>query len=441
MENILLPIANRISNQKYMVAIRDAFIFTLPISLIGSMMLLIANFRVNLLDPNLPLEKDPFQKFMSSIFGKTWNVFFTEIFNVSVGLISIIVVLSAAYNLCKLEIERNPGKYEVVNPLLVSITAVVSAFLVYPKADGGDLGLVWTGSSFGAQTIFTGLIVSILVTKIYLKMSQTRLRIKVEMVPPNILSAFDAIIPMGTCVIVVNLIQHIILAAKFDGLQGLIFSLVQTPLQAVGTSVFGFIAIIFAGNLLFFFGIHQSAISPIQAPIFTVNDLKLLEEYKSGVDVWHMSGATMANIHSFICNLGGTGSTIGLIIAIYIVGRKSSHYREMVKLCSTPGIFGINEPMIYGLPIVLNPILFIPFVFGPVITAGTYYWLTLHHVIPNIPIAVPWTTPPFLNVFLASGGQIVPVIAQAICLVFVVVLYIPFVKIAVDAEQKKLTII
>ncbi len=137
-------------------------------------------------------------------------------------------------------------------------------------------------------------------------------------------------------------------------------------------------------------------------------------------------------------NIGGTGSTLGLIIAIFIVGRQSQQYKTMAKLTLVPGIFGINEPLIFGLPIVLNPILFIPFVFGPTITSGVYFALINAHIIPNIPITIPWTTPPFLNTFLASGGQIIAPIVQLLCLAFCTLLYIPFVKVAVEAERKEM---
>lgn len=439
LDKILLPIAQKMSTQRHMAAIRDSFVLTMPVSLVGSIALLLANFRVNVINPNLPLEQDPFQKLMNGIFTPAWSTFLNDLFNISIGLIALIVTLGIAYKLTQQYHQISEEKYGSADPLIVAITALVTAFLVFPKVEVKDIGLVWKSDAFGATSIFTGMIVAIIVTEVYVRVNNTKLKIKLpDMVPPNIISAFEAIIPFGVCAILINGIQYIVVAFGFSGLQEMIFQFVQTPLQAVVGSVFGFPLIVFAGNLIFFFGIHQAALSPISAPIFTANQVMLLKQYSEGTDVWHMSAPAMQNIHSFIANIGGTGSTLGLIIAIFIVGRQSQQYKTMAKLTLVPGIFGINEPLIFGLPIVLNPILFIPFVFGPTITSGVYFALINAHIIPNIPITIPWTTPPFLNTFLASGGQIIAPIVQLLCLAFCTLLYIPFVKVAVEAERKEM---
>lgn len=134
--------------------------------------------------------------------------------------------------------------------------------------------------------------------------------------------------------------------------------------------------------------------------------------------------------------MGGTGATLGLILAIFIVGRKNKAYSVVNGLSLAPGLFNINEPMLFGLPVVLNPIMFIPFIVSPIVLVTVAYFATKLGMVPPATVMPPWVTPPVIGGFLATqsiGGGIL----AAINLALSTIIYIPFVKIGVDQELKK----
>ncbi|WP_203664346.1 PTS sugar transporter subunit IIC [Lacticaseibacillus sp. 53-4] len=429
----ILPVVGKISNQKHLAAIRDGFIMAMPMSLVGSVGLLLQNFRINLVNTTLPLDQDPFQKFLVFVFGKHWTAFPNAITNVCNNLISIVVTVTIAYMLTENYIEagKAKNKYQHADPLVSAIIALLGSFLVFPQSTAGKLGNVWTQDSFGATSLILGMIVALLSTAMYVHLSDTKLTIKLpDSVPPAILNAFASVIPLAISVIVINAIEFIIRAFGFTGMQDLIYKLVQAPLQGVGTSVGGAFITVIAQNLVFFFGIHPAALSPIFEPIKTINQNDLTNQLLHGASVMNLKGAPIGQTLQMIMGL----TTVSVCVAIFLVARQSPHYMSIAQLELIPGIFNIGEPMIYGLPIVLNPFMLIPYVFASAITSTIYYWLELIHAIPAIAIAVPWTTPPFLNTYLASGGHIMPVLVQIICFVFDVMMFIPFVKMAIRSE-------
>jgi len=432
----ILPAVSKISNQKHLAAIRDGFIMAMPMSLVGSIGLLLENFRINLFNAKLPLEEDPFQKFLVFVFGKNWTAFPDAITNVCNNLISIVVTVTIAYMLTKnyMVDGKASGKYQKADPLVAAIIALLGSFLVFPQTANAKLGPVWTDNSFGATSLVLGMIVAILSTMMYVRLSDTKLSIQLpDSVPPAVLSAFSAVIPLGISVVAINALEFVIRAFGFGGMQDLIYKIVQAPLQGVGTSVGGAFVTVIAQNLLFFFGIHPAALAPIFTPINTINQNDLTNQLLHGASVTALKGAPIGQTLQIMMGL----ITVSVCVAIFIVARKSPRYSSIAKVGIIPSLFNIGEPIIYGLPIVLNPFMLIPYVFASAITGTFYYWLQLIHAMPAIAIAVPWTTPAFINTFLASGGHILPVVVQAICFVFDVLMFIPFVKLAVRSEMQK----
>ena len=133
-------------------------------------------------------------------------------------------------------------------------------------------------------------------------------------------------------------------------------------------------------------------------------------------------------------SMGGSGVTIGLIVAIFLFCKRED-YKSVAKLSLAPGIFNINETMTFGLPIMLNPILAIPFIITPLVTGSIAYFLTVIGFADVLVYAIPWTTPPILSAWLASGGSITCIITQLICIAVSILIYIPFV-IAANKQAK-----
>jgi PTS system cellobiose-specific IIC component len=129
------------------------------------------------------------------------------------------------------------------------------------------------------------------------------------------------------------------------------------------------------------------------------------------------------------CLTGGSGLTIGLLIAV-MIATKRKEMKEIAKLSIGPGIFNINEPVIFGMPIMLNPILAIPFIITPLVTGSIGYFATVTGFAGKAVVMVPWTTPPLINAWLSTAGSMGAVVTQLICIITAVLIYLPFVKIA-----------
>lgn len=138
---------------------------------------------------------------------------------------------------------------------------------------------------------------------------------------------------------------------------------------------------------------------------------------------------------SFV-NLGGTGATLGLLIAIFIVGRRNKPYKVITNLSLAPGLFNINEPVMFGLPIVLNPIMFIPFILVPMVLVTVAYVATATGLVPAATFMPPWVTPPIIGGFLATKSIAGGVLA-AVNLLISILIYMPFVKVATDQYLKQ----
>ncbi len=432
-----LPIVEKISQEKHVAAIQAAFGVAMPFALIGSLMMLVAQFRIDLLNPTLPLVQDPYQRFWISIFGPHWTDFPMSMANVSVNLVSVLLTVGVAYRLTE-SYRKDGSKFVAADPLLISFTALVAAFIIFPSHQIKGLGQVWTMQTFAAPNIFLSLLVGIGVAEMMIHLNGLKIRLKLPTsIPGNILTPIDEILPLLISLLVVNTFKFLGHGFGIYDFGKLIGQFLQVPIMNVIGTIFGFAVFEVLGNAFFYCGLHQNTISAIRDPFFSTNTSEMMRQLSNGTNVWHMHGAAMNNINAFINYLGGTGATLALIFAILIVGRKSVHYSQVAKLGLIPGLFSINEPIIYGLPVVFNPFLLIPFVFATSLTSVVYYALTLWHVLPNIPYTVPWTTPPLLNAYLASGGQMMAVVGQLAVFIVDVLIYIPFVRLAINAETKK----
>jgi PTS system cellobiose-specific IIC component len=201
--------------------------------------------------------------------------------------------------------------------------------------------------------------------------------------------------------------------------------------------VFGVLILAFLQTLLFSVGIHgPNTLNAVRSAIFTEQDLANLEFINNGGSLWDVPyKETWGVLNDMFANMGGTGMTLGLIIAIFIASKRADQ-REVAKMSLVPGIFQINEPMIFGLPIVLNPILIIPFIITPMANILVGYFATVvFKIMPTPAIGVPWTTPGIINLFLGTGGNIMGAVVGVVCLAVSVLIYLPFV-IASNRAQK-----
>ena len=292
-------------------------------------------------------------------------------------------------------------------------------------------------SNYTAATgLFTGLIVAIVGMELYnMFRKNDALKIKMpEQVPPGVARAFEVLIPTCLTAIVVGAVGLVCQLATGAELNALIYNVIQKPLQnIIGNNIVA-VCIMYVIIMLFWcVGIHgNNMVSAVKEPIFRPLLYANTAAYTAGNDIPYVMNLTMIQMFA---EFGGSGVTIGLVIAILIFSKREDN-RTIAGISIVPGLFNINETMTFGIPLVLNPILDIPFILAPVVTVIIGYILVSSGICPKIVLEVPWTMPPVLFGFVATGGKPMGAVAQLIVLAVSVVVYIPFL-IAYEKFQAK----
>ncbi|EMF0137181.1 PTS sugar transporter subunit IIC [Enterococcus hirae] len=406
MERKFIPIASKIGAQRHLVAIRDSFMVSMPLMILGALAVMINN---------LPIPG--FQNIMNSIFGgESWKGFGLAAWNGTFGILSILITFLIGYHLA-----NDYNKDGVAS----GVIALGSFFAL-----GGALGMSSTG-------LFIAIIVGIVSTEIFVRLSgNEKLVIKMpDGVPPAVAKAFASLLPAMITISVFALISAIFATFGVEDIVGSFYTLVQEPFMGLANSYPSALLLAFVAPFLWFFGLHgANMVDPlmqtINAPAIEANVLAIADGKEAPFIV---------NKPFFDCfvNLGGIGATLGLLLAIYLVGRKNKPYMVVTNLSIAPGIFNINEPTMFGIPIVLNPILFIPFILTPMILTTIAYFATFLGLVPAATVMPPWVTPPIIGGILATKSIAGGVLATVNLLVSILV-YIPFIKVATIQETKKL---
>lgn len=421
MERILVPLATKLNGQRHVVAVRDAFTLTFPLTMAGSLVVLINNvllspegfiaaiFKLDKLIPNLT----DYQQILSPVIVGTTSI------------MALLISFLVAYELAKML----DG-----DAVLTGITSLAVFFILYPVSkpfiNGGE-GL--DSTYFGAQGLFVALIVGLLVGEILTRVSRKKsLRISMpEMVPPAVSQSFNMLIPIIIMLAGAGLLNFFFASVIEGGLHILIYNTIQAPLTSLGSSMGTILAFTILQQFLWVLGIHgPNTLNALRSIIFAEQGLVNLEYVAKAGTAW---GAPFPvywqSINDAFGNTGGSGATLGLIIAILIAGKKNETQYQVAKMSLAPGIFNINETIIFGLPLVMNPIFVIPFIFTPVIlNILGYILVAVLQVIPPVIYNVAWTTPGFLTPFLGSGAD--SILALVVGFVFLgisTLIYLPFV--------------
>ncbi|RMC49622.1 PTS transporter subunit EIIC [Lactobacillus sp. ESL0228] len=345
------------------------------------------------------------------------------------SLESISEILMIAYYLAKNKSFENPISASAVSLSAVFIMLAINVSLTPLNS---QKPVTVTGavlySQVGTTGMFAGIIIGLLATEIYMKLSSIKaLKINLgDQVPPAVGQSFSSLLPSLLTLSIFGILAAIFAYFKTD-LVTLISRLIQEPLRAVNTSLPGFLLIYSTGNFLYTLGIHQTVINgSLLDPLNLVNMNENMAVVAAGKQPMHIINTDFVTVYS---QMGGTGLTISLILAVLLVSHYKP-YRDVVKLAAFPGIFEINEPIIFGFPIVFNIPMIIPFVLSPVIGSLIGYFATVIGFVKPLSVLVPWTTPPILSGILASAGDWKVVIVQIVILAVCTLFYIPFIKIS-----------
>lgn len=418
----------KFANTKTITALKDGFVLTMPITLVGSLFLLIAN---------LPFQN--YGAFMAKNFGENWNIGLNQVSANTFDILAMVIAIGIGYAYATNE------KVDGISCGILSFVSflIVSASSTITESNEIVTGIIpraWTGGN----GVIAAILVGIFVGKIFCFFMKRNITIKMPAgVPVGVANSFAALIPGFVIILISMVVYQLCMMIANLSLTELIFKVLQTPMQNLTDTWVGGILIVLLMSVLFWAGLHgPNIIMGVMAPILTANSIANQGIVESGKALTMANGARVMTpqlIDNFV-KFGGTGITLGLLIAA-LLAAKSKQMKEISKLSIVPGFFNINEPVIFGLPIVFNPIMLIPFILVPLIgLIITYGAITVGFLTPFNNVQVPWTTPPIISGFILGGFK--GALIQVIILVLSVVIYFPFMKkqdqqnLLAEAEEK-----
>lgn len=403
-EKSIAPLAAKVGNQPHVRAMRDGFVVAMPFIIVGSFILIFA----------FP----PFAEDTTNSFARAWLDFssthFDKImmpFNMSMGIMTLFVSLGVAYSLAK------SYKMDGITSATLSLMCflLVSAPVIEGKISTAHMG--GTG-------IFTAVICAFFAVELYRFMKKHNITIRMpEQVPPAIARSFEVMLPI-LAVFVTLYPLSLFVQAEFGMLIPDAVMEMFKPLISASNTLPAIIGALLVSQLLWFAGIHGAAIVVgLLSPIFLTNVAGNIDALMAGQPIPNIFTQPFWDFYIFI---GGSGATLAL--GFLMVFSKSAHLKSLGRMSAVPGFFQINEPIIFGTPIVLNPILFIPFVCAPIVNAVIAYF-AVHGGLVGMGVATtPWTTPAFIGASWGAGWAFAPVLLVFALFILDIFMYLPFFK-------------
>jgi PTS system cellobiose-specific IIC component len=397
----LIPVMTRLSEQRHLRAVRDGIISTIPLIIVGSFFLIIAF-------PPVPALAALVKPHIAQILLP---------FRLTMGLMALYAAHSIGYHLAR------SYKLDGVAGGILALAAFLLTSL--PVAIEGK-GLALVMENLGGGGMFVAIIMAIVAVEILRFAKEKKITIRMpEGVPDSVARSFEALVPAGIIIPLVWGVRHL---AGFD-IQHAVTQLF-TPLVTAGNTMAGILAPIILISLLWATGIHgDSVVGTVARPMWLV----LLDQNIAAA----AAGQPLPNIgpepfFQWFVFIGGSGATIGLVCLMAL--SKSAYLRGVGKAAFLPAVCNINEPVIFGAPIMLNPLLFIPFLAGPVLM-GIITWFAMQFGLVSKPfILVPWTLPAPIGAYLTTGGDWRAIVLVAVNAAVATVIYYPFLK----AYERKL---
>ena len=400
------PFFEKISRNKYLRAIRDGFIAGMPVILFSSIFILIA--------------------YVPNAWGFHWSkdieTFLMTPYNYSMGILAFFVGGTTAKALTD-SMNRDLPATNQINFISTMLASMVGFLLMAaePAKEGGFL-TAFMGTK-GLLTAFIAAFITVNVYKVCVKNNVT-IRMPDE-VPPNISQVFKDLIPFTLSVVLLYALELVVKA----GLHVTVAESIGTLLAPLFSAADGYLGITFifgAYAFFWFIGIHgPSIVEPAIAAITYANaevNLKLIQQ---GM---HADKILTSGTQMFIVTLGGTGATL-VVPFMFMWLTKSKRNRAIGRASVVPTFFGVNEPILFGAPIVLNPIFFIPFIFAPIANVWIFKFFVDTLGMNSFTSNLPWTTPGPLGIVLGTNFQVLSFILAALLIVVDVVIYYPFLKV------------
>lgn len=415
LEDYILPLANKLAQTSWLVALRDAFVSIMPITIAGSIAVLIKSLieaaRINLGWQTFAWIMQP----LTLVSNVVWRGTF--------ALFALFLSMSLGYHLAKsMEVDSIAGAIVSLSSFAMSI-----ANLTKLKINGKNVSVhhAFDISQFSTTGIFTAILFGTIGVSVFALCLKARIKFNLSATLPYAEQmALDSLIPAIIAIFVVGIINFIFQTVTGTYFGNWLLNSIQTPLVKLGQG-FGMVLLVTLLVQIFgFFGINGLGVwAPLLDSIWLTAQNVNVTNVRNGHEASYIWVRGSFDAFAWF---GGAGGTLMLIVAILLFSKRSD-YRTIAKVALAPGVFNINEPIVLGLPVVLNPVYFIPFVLAPLVNVAFSYWVTLMGLVNPVQVAVPGIVPPIIGPFLACNYDWRAIVLSIINMLIALTIWTPFV--------------
>lgn len=407
LEKTLVPFSNRLGQNKIMQSISAGMIMTLPVTIGASVFSILVNFPIKAVN----------EWFQTIGIAASMDA----IVNGSTNILAVFIAFAIAYSY---------GNKCQTNGVVAGLFSLASFFILAPQSvgQGEDVVNGFSLTYLGSEGIIVAMIVAVVVSVSYVKLSSfEKIKIKLpETVPTMVTQSLEPLFIGIILFFGIFVVRAIFDYTSFGTVFEFINQMIARPLMNIGGSVPAILLVFMLSNVLFLFGIHPAAIQAAIMPIIISMLVGSAEAFQAGQTIPSLENLV---VWSFVNN-DAAGGTLSLLFMGLITG-KSKRYKEFFKIALVPNIFNVNEPVIFGMPIVLNPIMFIPFALSSLVS-GSVAWVAVKigfitNYNPMIGLGMPWTLPKVIQSIFTIGWQ-GPII-WCINFLLLCVLYYPFFRV------------
>ena len=412
LQKYLAPIAEKMGQNTVLRSIGAGAMGTMPVTL-GVMVIAI-------------ISKFPYQPWLTFLNDSGLAAHCTQLLQVTSGLMAIYFSVTVAYNYAKLS-----GQ----NPINAAVISMASFLILMPQTVANKDGVVMSGfkiSNFGADGLFVAMITAVVSAAIYVALMKKNIKLSLpDSLPPMVSDSLSPVIISTTILTLFFVLKVGISYTSYGDVFTFVAKTISAPIMNVGANPWAVIIVYTLANICWFFGIHPTAITSAFLPVMIMTGQENVAAYLAGEPMQYV--ATKLTIDNML--VGGAGCTLALAAAMLMA--KSSRYKSLGRLSILPSVFNINEPLIFGTPIILNPVLFVPMAVIPLINGLSVMGLCKLGLAAayNPTVSTAAATPKFFNGLFMGGIPLL--LLYLIIMVIDFVIWYPFFKVADNAALKE----
>lgn len=397
----------KIGQQKHIIALRDGMVLTMPLILVGSLFVIIQSFPV-----------PAWEQFLVSIGAMDY---LGGVITGTFGIMGLVAVFGIA--------KRLADSYKT-DGTSAGIIALGAYLMLVPLQEG-----TMSTAYFGSRGLFVALVVGLLTGELFRFLIQKNIVIKMpDSVPPMVAKSFTSLIPALVIISTFIGIDLLVKSTGFTDVFQVAMVILAEPLKGASNTLFGALLAILFNSVVWLFGIHGGQlVSSIMDPVWFMNTDANREAWQAGAELPYIVTKPFLDNFAWV---GGSGASIGLAIFLFFLAR-SKQNKALGKLAFVPDLFSVNEPMLFGFPIVLSLDLAVPFILAPLATGTVSYlamdWGLVHK---TVGVLIPWATPPIISGYLSTGGHISGSILQIVNILISAAIYYPFAR-RIDNRMRK----